>query len=79
MVEVKHMKNGMDTFTIRIRKRDRCEAYGCKGGALIVKGIAEKDERMYKVVAHCEMCGKMYAFCRVNRRYVDGELLETSL
>ena len=71
MVEVIHMRNSLDTFTIRIRRKDKCERYGCKGGALKITGIAEENEKSYKVIACCGMCGAIYAFCRINRRYVE--------
>jgi len=73
MVEVKVSKlgNKMSVFEARIRTKDRCTNYECKSGMLLVKGIAEEGEKYYKVIACCEMCGKFYAFTRMDRRRVE--------
>ena len=69
-VKVRHMENGMDVF--KIRHDDRCTNYECKGNLLTVKGVAEKGDKYYKVLAYCDMCGEMYAFARFNRRNVKS-------
>ena len=70
-LEVKEEKNGMHSFHFRIRHSDKCSKYECKSNLLTVHGIAEKEEKYYKVIAVCDMCGTYYAFVRINRRYVE--------
>ena len=70
-IEVNKKGNKMSVFEARIRTRDKCDNYQCKGGKLFVKGVAEEGERYYKVIACCDMCGRFYAFTRLDRRQVE--------
>ena len=57
-------------FSFKIRSRDRCTKQECKNNLLTVTGVAENSEKFYKVLAACDMCGKIYAFARINKRLV---------
>ncbi len=61
----------MDTlFSFRIRSKDKCERYECKGNLLTATGIRENKEDSYKVITSCNLCGEVYAFTRLNKRLV---------
>ena len=68
-MQVTEWSNGMRTF--RIRHRDRCSKYECKGNPLTVTGIREEKDRFYKIISHCDMCGGIYEFERRDRREVE--------
>lgn len=65
---VYQMVDGTKVF--RLRGKDRCESYMCKGNLLVVSGRCEEGEKFYKVIASCDLCGTTYAFTRINRRFV---------
>ena len=69
MLKIVHQSNGTDMFRIRIN--DSCTNAECKTNKLTASGVAETEDKYYKVVARCDICGKFYAFTRINRRSVE--------
>ena len=57
-------------YSFKVRSKDKCGNYSCKGNLLTVTGVAEEKDKFYKVLASCDACGKIYAFTRLNRRLV---------
>ena len=55
------------TVVIRVRSKDTCNNYQCKGNKLVVTGMKEVGKQHFEVLTHCDLCGRIYAFKRRHR------------